>query len=106
MCVCCFCSSRRRHTRCSLVTGGQTCALPILQKLNANDARALEPCISEHVRAALKFPRDMQVENRRLVSSLVTANEKLGVRLLTRSEERRIGKECVSTCRSRWSTYH
>src|SRR3546814_12821857 len=24
---------------------------------------------------------------------------------LLRSEERRVGKECVSTCRSRWSTY-
>src|SRR3546814_6247105 len=24
----------------------------------------------------------------------------------TRSEERRVGKECVSTCRPRWSTYH
>src|SRR3546814_14852741 len=23
-----------------------------------------------------------------------------------RSEERRVGKECVSTCRSRWSSYH
>src|SRR3546814_21175590 len=23
-----------------------------------------------------------------------------------RSEERSVGKECVSTCRSRWSTYH
>src|SRR3546814_4245592 len=27
---CCFLSSRRRHTRCALVTGVQTCALPIL----------------------------------------------------------------------------
>ena len=27
-------------------------------------------------------------------------------RLLDRSEERRVGKECVSTCRSRWSPYH
>src|SRR3546814_10828257 len=27
---CCFVSSRRRHTRCALVTGVQTCALPIL----------------------------------------------------------------------------
>src|SRR3546814_2479499 len=26
---CCFFSSRRRHTRCALVTGVQTCALPI-----------------------------------------------------------------------------
>src|SRR3546814_20204730 len=27
------------------------------------------------------------------------------VRQHARSEERRVGKECVSTCRSRWSTY-
>src|SRR3546814_15862761 len=26
--------------------------------------------------------------------------------LKVRSEERRVGKECVSTCRSRWSPYH
>src|SRR3546814_12979566 len=26
--------------------------------------------------------------------------------LAERSEERRVGKECVSTCRSRWSPYH
>src|SRR3546814_6286714 len=26
--------------------------------------------------------------------------------LFMRSEERRVGKECVSTCRSRWSPYH
>src|SRR3546814_2037122 len=29
MCHCFFFSSRRRHTRCALVTGVQTCALPI-----------------------------------------------------------------------------
>src|SRR3546814_21002875 len=28
------------------------------------------------------------------------------VRPQMRSEERRVGKECVSTCRSRWSPYH
>src|SRR3546814_20779903 len=27
-------------------------------------------------------------------------------RLADRSEERRVGQECVSTCRSRWSTHH
>src|SRR3546814_15857942 len=26
--------------------------------------------------------------------------------IVGRSEERRVGKECVSTCRSRWSPYH
>src|SRR3546814_8750222 len=28
------------------------------------------------------------------------------VTMKARSEERRVGKECVSTCRSRWSPYH
>jgi glycine oxidase len=54
-----------------------------VQKLNPADARILEPCISESVRAALKFPGDIQVENRRLLSALIAANEKLGVRLMT-----------------------
>src|SRR3546814_9959928 len=31
-----FFSSRRRHTRCALVTGVQTCALPILKSSNMN----------------------------------------------------------------------
>src|SRR3546814_13187469 len=30
----------------------------------------------------------------------------LGMRVQARSEERRVGKERVSTCRSRWSPYH
>src|SRR3546814_1140085 len=29
-----------------------------------------------------------------------------GAGAVGRSEERRVGKECVSTCRSRWSPYH
>ena len=32
--------------------------------------------------------------------------EKAMEHILGRSEERRVGKECVSTCRSRWSPYH
>src|SRR3546814_17455591 len=34
------------------------------------------------------------------------ADEGLGVDFLARSEERRVGKECVSTCRSRRLPYH
>src|SRR3546814_15243768 len=30
----------------------------------------------------------------------------VGGDMVARSEERRVGKECVSTCRSRWSPYH
>src|SRR3546814_5327727 len=33
--VVCFFTSRRRHTRCALVTGVQTCALPISPLLNS-----------------------------------------------------------------------
>src|SRR3546814_12319171 len=33
-----FFSSRRRHTRCALVTGVQTCALPILLDMGVGDA--------------------------------------------------------------------
>src|SRR3546814_14748088 len=30
----------------------------------------------------------------------------VGAVIASRSEERRVGKECVRTCRSRWSPYH
>src|SRR3546814_12088342 len=36
--------------------------------------------------------------------SLSADNDKIAS--ASRSEERRVGKECVSTCRSRWSRYH
>ena len=32
--------------------------------------------------------------------------QRLDVRTDTRSEERRVGKECLTQCRSRWSPYH
>src|SRR3546814_20450812 len=38
------------------------------------------------------------------VRELITRH--LAQRFGARSEERRVGKECVSTCRSRWSPYH
>src|SRR3546814_4930914 len=34
------------------------------------------------------------------------ASSAVSIPLSWRSEERRVGKECVSTCRSRWSPYH
>src|SRR6056297_2157680 len=39
------------------------------------------------------------------VTTFVVSNVELAS-WATRSEERRVGKECVSTCRSRWSRYH
>ena len=56
--------------------------LPV-ESLSGEAARKLEPAICEDVRAALKFPLDTQVENRRLLSALASANERLGVRMET-----------------------
>src|SRR3546814_10794360 len=39
-------------------------------------------------------------------SSAIAFLEAELLQALGRSEERRVGKECVSTCRSRWSPYH
>src|SRR3546814_12680640 len=39
------------------------------------------------------------------VVNVVTAKDNYAGEVL-RSEERRVGKECVSTCQSRWSPYH
>src|SRR3546814_7274564 len=38
--LCVFFSSRRRHTRCALVTGVQTCALPICAEIGGSIDRA------------------------------------------------------------------
>src|SRR3546814_17037969 len=92
-----FFSSRRRHTRCALVTGVQTCALPILIQI-ARDAKV--PAEIYHLKAMGQHLMP-QLEQ---VIALIEQARSEGVRI--RSEERRVGKECVSTCRSRWSPYH
>jgi len=51
--------------------------------LSADETRKLEPCVSSEVRCALRFPNDYQVENRRLIKALLSANENLGVYLIT-----------------------
>src|SRR3546814_3977399 len=96
-----FFSSRRRHTRCALVTGVQTCALPIYRPRAA-------------ARSAALWQRETPLLALRSGTSLCKLGLELGrqlasiarLKLRVRSEERRVGKECVSTCRSRWSPYH
>jgi glycine oxidase len=64
----------------------QTSAGLTVQKLTVEEARKMEPCISQEVRSVLRFPLDAQVENRRLVAALVASAEKYGVRLMTSTE--------------------
>ncbi len=54
-----------------------------VELLDAAAARELEPCISESTSGALLFPKDVQVENRRLLSALANSVKKLGVTTLT-----------------------
>src|SRR3546814_18117002 len=154
MCVFCF-ASRRRHTRCALVTGVQTCALPIyaagglglpkprmpgqvlaspsLARLNEMVVATLGAVQRDwlrglyHARPSGDGSGDFvdraaercdHVELRRQIN--VEAVLQRALRILpdgveegtpdqdwaARSEERRVGKEWVRTCRSRWSTLH
>src|SRR3546814_5465377 len=54
-------------------------------------------CVSCHSAEFMSYSRVAQ--DLGLTPEQVQAN-------MVRSEERRVGKECVSTCRSRWSPYH
>src|SRR3546814_4057947 len=91
-----FLSSRRRHTRCALVTGVQTCALPICRV--ASCGRRVGGRDFEGTGRS----GEMAVPEGRLAGRVAVVSG--GARNIgRRSEERRVGKECVSTCRSRWS---
>src|SRR3546814_19097290 len=51
--------------------------------------------------------RIFSLEDQRPIPFEIMADRREGrIVLDLRSEERRVGKECVSTCRSRWSPYH
>src|SRR3546814_18319607 len=109
-----FFSSRGGHTRCALVTGVQTCALPIYAvghlklgvALEAEDtAASILPRAGKEV-----AERGQTLERRQLVDDAIEAPVAIGRHAheradgdVERSDERRVGKECVSTCRSRWS---
>src|SRR3546814_10400745 len=92
-----FFSSRRRHTRCALVTGVQTCALPICIR---PDGRVIHDMYLYEV----KKPGESKGgwDYSKLVAT-IPADEAFQPLADSRSEEGRVGKECVSTCRSRWS---
>src|SRR3546814_9903414 len=90
----CIFSSRRRHTRCALVTGVQTCALPIF-----NGSSVM--LVDERPEYGMLSPKALN--GTPVTIHLVVEDVDAFVE---RSAERRVGKEGVRTCRSRWSPYH
>src|SRR3546814_7349274 len=100
-----FFSSRRRHTRCALVTGVQTCALPIYfaRAMGRLDQAGIPAFIiagnhdaASAISRTLTWPPNVRQFGPRRPET----------HRLPRSEERRVGKEGVSTRRYRWSQYH
>src|SRR3546814_4635990 len=115
-----FFSSRRRHTRCALVTGVQTCALPICADgsliIESVDANGIAGNAAVNISGGTLSATSLEIYADGEPQAATGGNSQGGTASLTitggsvtapvRSEERRVGKECVSTCRSRWSPYH
>src|SRR3546814_14655002 len=101
-----FFSSRRRHTSGALVTGVQTCALPISRRNLLRQDRSDQLSLGVDVERALHADEDVIGRTQADRPAPGKASAFGGHHALHRSEERRVGKECVSTCRSRWSPYH
>src|SRR3546814_6076759 len=101
-----FFSSRRRHTRCALVTGVQTCALPIwilsaaLVTVGERSLVAMMAVCNEQIFIGQGAARELKQ------FGIGNPPQTMADPEFVRSEERRVGKECVSTCRSRWSPDH
>src|SRR3546814_9692934 len=92
-----FFSSRRRHTSCALVTGVQTCALPI----STPDQGSRGLTRSQQFQYTEPEWTPARIFSARLRSAVYTPAVSP-----YRSEERRVGQECVVTWRSRWSPGH
>src|SRR3546814_20314646 len=63
------------------------------------------PSTQRAYQPVFRFLREVAGESAALASIDRIVGRRL-FNLVCRSEERRVGKECVSTCRSRWSQYH
>src|SRR3546814_17998483 len=126
-----FFSSRRRHTRCALVTGVQTCALPICFCLGITevDPARSDLLFERFVSAERQEPPDIDVdfEHERREAVMQYIYRKYGrertaltatvicyrapgapraVGKAMRSEGRPVGHEGVRNCRSGWAPCH
>src|SRR3546814_17441968 len=86
---------------------------PLKARLAAIDALVSGPAIADYLRTVaamgqnplFDFGPEADFKNSAMNIAYATQGG-LGLTATTRSEERRVGKACVSTCRSRWSPYH
>src|SRR3546814_2955905 len=102
----------RLKTSVALVTGVQTCALPIARMETAGHTLADRAIVKDDV-TAIVARLAAWIDDPMIDCVITTGCTGVTGRDVTpeaisqvSSEERRVGKECVSTCRSRWSPYH
>src|SRR3546814_6372942 len=111
--ICVFFSSGRRHTICALVTGVQTCALPIL----VGDVDLIGPSLSAllanfsggglgalliHVEDGNPGTFFAKPEHDRFSDTTRAAGNDDRLSIESRTGERRVGKRCVRQGRHRW----
>src|SRR5256885_2508790 len=94
-----FFSSRRRHTRLQGDWSSDVCSSDLILKKSESSTRVLEEATESFQLQILR--EDEQGDEQLSVEKLTTDTSPV-IRLVDRSEERRVGKEC----RSRWSPYH
>src|SRR2546430_9093751 len=99
--TCFFFSSRRRHTRFDCDWSSDVCSSDLLAQLLAVGG-ILTVIIDPHAPIALSWLWVVFMVGFAAVTIRQRAPEIPSIAVLSRSEERRVGKEC----RSRWSPYH
>src|SRR3546814_16553034 len=93
------------ETRCDIADAhGFPQPMPVLQGRSPTDYLRSFDLLFDH-RAPQELPAVMGVGSmcRRPAGELISTLDALDRTLPARSEERRVGKECVSKCRSRWA---
>src|SRR3546814_12054351 len=92
----------RRHfdwLAVDLVAGADADHVEIIEHVELGHAQAGDAVVADRAPRGNRIepaPATRTLGDGAVLCALVTA----------RSEERRVGKECVSTCRYRWSSYH
>src|SRR3546814_17448065 len=110
LCFVFFFSSRRRHTRCALVTGVQTCALPIVidargaMFADKKDGEVFDWATAENLAFGNLLRECYQVRLWGQDSGRGTFRKRHAA-WVDRLEARLVGIECVSMCRTRWPEY-
>src|SRR3546814_6989289 len=94
-----FCASRRRHTRWRISDwSSDVCSSDLIDKL--------KDIVKDHTDFVVKPAQGAGGDGILVIADRFEGRYRTVSGKIMRSAERRVGQECVSTCRSRWSPCH